>query len=121
MKSLYVPVIVIKAILGVKYYDNTLHMISNCALNFLPQEKKHMIAHQKKSAQWLKFQIRVNFKVDWNVRVNDFVPKNLKFIIILKTVNSIGKSYLSSACFSQNFPELLPTIISFCNNLNCMQ
>lgn len=34
-----------------------------------------MIAHQKMSAQWLKSQIGVNFKVDWNVRVNDFAPE----------------------------------------------
>lgn len=33
-----------------------------------------MIAHQKMSAQWLS-QIGVNFKVDWNVRVNDFAPE----------------------------------------------
>lgn len=35
-----VPVIVIKATLGIKRYDNTLHTIPNCAPNFLPQRKK---------------------------------------------------------------------------------
>lgn len=34
-----------------KRYANTLHMIPNCALNFLLQEKEHMTTYQKMSAQ----------------------------------------------------------------------
>ena len=51
--------IIIKATLGIKYYGNTVYMIPNCALNFLLQRKKHMIAHQKMSAQWLKFRLEL--------------------------------------------------------------
>lgn len=32
-----------------------------------------MIAHQKMSAQWLKFHIGVNFKVNWNVGTHNYL------------------------------------------------
>lgn len=69
-------------------------------------------------AHWLKFQIGVNFKVAWNVRVNDFVPQNLEFVIILKTINSVGKCLF---VFNLFFPELTPTHNLFLQNLNCLQ
>lgn len=126
VKSLFpcncVPVIVIKATLGIKCYGNTVSMIPNCALNFLLQrKKKHMIAHQKMPAQWLKFQIGVNFKVDWNVRVNDFVPENLEFTIILTDYKQCWKEpiCLQLVFFQNCLPP--PTIISFCNNLSCLK
>lgn len=79
-----------------------------------------MIEHQKMSTQWLKFQIGVNFKVDWNVRVNDFVPEILEFVIILKDCKQCWKEPI---CLQLVFPriasthhDLSATISTACNS-----
>lgn len=101
-----------------KRYANTLHMIPNCALNFLLQEKEHMTTYQKMSAQQLKVHIGVNSKVDWNVRVNDFCTRKLQICNYPKYyVNSVEKNLVVfSFSFPPNFLKLLSMITPFCNN-----
>lgn len=55
-----------------------------------------MIAHQKMSAQWLKFHIGVNFKVNWNVGTHNY----------LKDYKQHWKvSVCFQLVFSQNYPH----------------